>query len=106
VRECIGDKDRTKEIHDAISKGFTTYGMQTFDQSLMQHVKGGLVTYEEALKHVSNPDDFALRFRGIASTSDASWDNFEGDPGVDEKPEEDVLPNDAKSEEDSFIRRF
>ena len=39
VRECIGDKDRTKEIHDAISKGFTTYGMQTFDQSLMQLVK-------------------------------------------------------------------
>ena len=35
VRECIGDKDRTKEIHDAISKGYTTYGMQTFDQSLM-----------------------------------------------------------------------
>ena len=34
VRECIADKDRTKEIHDAIAKGFTTYGMQTFDQSL------------------------------------------------------------------------
>ena len=27
----------------------------------MQHVKEGLVTYEEALKNVSNPDDFALR---------------------------------------------
>jgi twitching motility protein PilT len=77
VRECIADKDRTKEIHDAIAKGFTTYGMQTFDQSLMQLVKGGLVTYEEALKHVSNPDDFALRFRGVASTSDGTWDDFE-----------------------------
>ena len=73
IRECIGDKDRTKEIPDAIAKGFTTYGMQTFDQSLMQLVKNELVTYEEALKHVSNPDDFALRFRGIASTSDGSW---------------------------------
>ena len=31
VRELIGDKDRTKELPDAISKGFTTYGMQTFD---------------------------------------------------------------------------
>jgi twitching motility protein PilT len=77
VRECIADKDRTKELHDAIAKGFTTYGMQTFDQSLMQLVKGKLVTYEEALKHVSNPDDFALRFRGIASTSDGTWDDFE-----------------------------
>ena len=77
VRECIGDKDRTKELHDCIAKGFTTYGMQTFDQSLMHLVKQGLVTYEEALKHVSNADDFALRFRGIASTSDGTWDDFD-----------------------------
>ncbi len=87
VRECIADKDRTKEIHDAISKGFTTYGMQTFDQSLMYHVKSGLITYEEALKHVSNPDDFALRFRGIASASDGSWDDFEDSDG-EAKPEQ------------------
>ena len=87
VRECIGDKDRTKELHDAIAKGFTTYGMQTFDQSLMQLVKQGLVTYEEALKHVSNPDDFALRFRGIASTSDGTWDDFEEATSEDEAQE-------------------
>ena len=36
VRECIEDKDRTKEIRDAISSGYIAYGMQTFDQSLMQ----------------------------------------------------------------------
>ena len=76
VRECIADKDRTKELHDAISKGFTTYGMQNFDQSLMSLVKNKLVTYDEALKHVSNADDFALRFRGIASTSDSDWNEF------------------------------
>jgi twitching motility protein PilT len=89
VRECISDKERTKEIHDAISKGFTTYGMQSFDQSLMHLVKSGLVTYEEALKHVSNPDDFALRFRGIASSSDGTWDDFEkdGDEEVAAKPD-------------------
>jgi twitching motility protein PilT len=81
VKECISDKDRTKEIHDAISKGFTSYGMQTFDQSLMGHVKSGVVTYDEALKHVSNRDDFALRFKGIASTSDGTWDDFEGEKG-------------------------
>jgi twitching motility protein PilT len=79
VKECISDKDRTKELHDSISKGYTSYGMQTFDQSLMAHVKNGLITYDEALKHVSNRDDFALRFKGIASTSDGTWDDFEGD---------------------------
>jgi twitching motility protein PilT len=91
VRECIGDKDKQKEISDAIAKGFTTYGMQTFDQSLMSHIKGGLVTYDEALLHVSNPDDFALRFKGIASTSDSSWDEFEKerDSGDDIEPDDD-----------------
>ncbi len=90
VRELITDKDRTKELHDAIAKGFTSYGMQTFDQSLMQLVKQNLVTYEEALKHVSNPDDFALRFRGIASPSDGTWDDFDGsedDEAVDAEAE-------------------
>jgi len=108
VRECIADKDRTKEIHDAIAKGFTTYGMQTFDQSLMQHVKSGLVTYDEALKHVSNPDDFALRFRGIASTSDGTWENFESNSDEEEKPEEEVPaeePTDGGMDPD-FIQRF
>ena len=105
VRECIADKDRTKELHDAIAKGYTTYGMQTFDQSLMQLVKQDLVTYDEALKHVSNPDDFALRFRGIASTSDGSWDDFEA---AAEAPKEEVK-NEAPSAEvvdDDFIQRF
>jgi twitching motility protein PilT len=90
VRELIADKDRTKELPDAIAKGYTSYGMQTFDQSLMSLVKQELVTYDEALKHVSNPDDFALRFRGIASTSDSDWDNFGGDEeggGEEQKPE-------------------
>jgi len=77
IRECIGDKERTKELHDAIAKGHVTYGMQTFDQSLMSLVKRELISYEEALKHATNPDDFALRYKGIASTSDGDWDEFE-----------------------------
>jgi twitching motility protein PilT len=78
VKELIEDKDRTKEIPDAISQGFDTYGMQTFDQSLMSLVKQGLVTYEEAHRQATNPDDFALRFSGISATSDSKWDNFDG----------------------------
>ncbi len=114
VRECIGDKDRTKELPDAIAKGFTTYGMQTFDQSLMSLVKDDLVTYDEALKHVSNPDDFALRFRGIASTSDGTWDDFEGEGAEDEEKSGGDLFDDEPGEEASgdggpeadFIERF
>ena len=78
---------RTQELPEIIAKGHTTYGMQTFDQSLMQLIKDGLVSYEEALKHVSNPDDFALRFRGISSTSDSNWSDFAPDgEGADVRP--------------------
>jgi twitching motility protein PilT len=86
IRECIGDKERQGEIVDAITKGFTTYGMQTFDQSLMALIKRGMVSYEEALLHVANPDDFALRFKGISGTSDSSWDDFEKQGGAEEAP--------------------
>src|SRR5215510_4061733 len=81
VRELIEDKDRTKEIPDAIAQGHQTYGMQTFDQSLMWLVKNGLVGYEEARRQATNPDDFALRFSGISGTSDSKWDDFEHKPG-------------------------
>src|SRR5437764_1359196 len=82
VREMIEDKDRTKEIPQAIAQGFTTYGMQTFDQSLMLLFRQNVITYEEALRQSTNPDDFALRVSGISATSDSTWDNF------DQKPEE------------------
>jgi twitching motility protein PilT len=77
VREMIEDKDRTKEIPTAIAQSYTTYGMQTFDQSLMQLFRQNLITYEEALRQSSNPDDFALRVSGISATSDSNWDSFE-----------------------------
>jgi len=77
VRECIIEKDKTNEINDAITKGLTTYGMQSFDQSLMFLLQEKLIAYEEALKHCTNPDDFALRVKGILATSDTTWDEFE-----------------------------
>jgi twitching motility protein PilT len=96
-------------LHDAIARGFTTYGMQTFDQSLMHLVRTGLVTYDEALKNVSNADDFALRFRGIASTSDGTWDEFERDG--EEKSEapataKTAAPEPPEKEDDLHIERF
>src|ERR671923_245472 len=77
VREMIEDKDRTKEIPQAISQSYTTYGMQTFDQSLMSLFRSNIITYEEALRQSSNPDDFALRVSGISATSDSTWDDFD-----------------------------
>lgn len=86
VREYIEDKDKTRKIREAILQGFTSYGMQTFDQSLMALYKDGLITLDEALRQASNPDDFALRVRGVSSTSDLSWDDFDSNKPKPEKP--------------------
>lgn len=77
IKECIENPEKTKEIRQAISEGFTAYGMQTFDQSLMELLTRKLVTYKEALRQSSNPDDFALKLSGISSTSDGTWASFE-----------------------------
>jgi twitching motility protein PilT len=73
VRESVVDPDKTRKLPDVIAAGVTQYGMQTFDQSLMTLYSRGLITYEEALRWCSNPDDFALRVRGIESTGDSTW---------------------------------
>jgi twitching motility protein PilT len=73
VRESIVDSDKTRKLPDVIAAGGSQYGMQTFDQSLMTLYNRGLITYEEALRWCSNPDDFALRVRGVESTGDSTW---------------------------------
>lgn len=70
VREMIEDPIRTFEIRQAIKEGLHPYGMVSFDQSLTELVRAKIVTYESALKNATNPDDFALFFRGVAETKD------------------------------------
>ena len=83
VRELIDDKEKTKLLRDTIQNGYETYGMQTFDQSLMKLLNNELITYEEALRQSSNPDDFKLKYSGISSTSDLTWDQFNKDETPD-----------------------
>jgi twitching motility protein PilT len=86
IKECIRVPERQRELRDVIARGFTTYGMQTFDQSLMQLWKDELITFEEALGQASNPEDFALKARGIDSTSDQRWDDFDRDEETGDEP--------------------
>ncbi len=74
VKDCILDPDKTKLIPDVLAQGKIHYGMQTFDQSLYDLFKSGLITYEEALRRASNPDDFILKVKGVRSTSDLTFE--------------------------------
>src|SRR3982075_2981600 len=76
IRDCIVDKEKTHQIPGAIAAGTSQYSMQTFDQSIFSLVEQGQVSYEEALRWVSNVDEFKLRSQGIATTSDLSRDQM------------------------------
>jgi hypothetical protein len=57
--------------------GTSQYGMQTFDQSLFQLYKNGLITLDEALRRATNPDEFKLKIQGVQFTSDAAREQME-----------------------------
>jgi twitching motility protein PilT len=64
VRDCILDSSRHAEIHEAIAEG-DNYGMQTFDQCLMEMLKQKAISREVAVRNSSRPSDFELRLRGV-----------------------------------------
>jgi len=77
VRDNIRDMEKTLNIPDLIKEGAVQYGMQSFDQSLMQHYSRGVISYESAVFYATSPAEFALRVQGVAGTSDTSWSGFE-----------------------------
>jgi twitching motility protein PilT len=66
--EAIADPERTSELHSIIAEG-GFYGMQTFDQHLVELYRDGVVTLEDAMLIASNPHDFriALRNQGLVA---------------------------------------
>src|SRR3984893_8206277 len=75
VRDQIRDISKTLNIPDLIKEGGVAYGMQSFDQSLMNWYHKGVISYDDALFAATNPAEFALRAQGISASSDTSWDS-------------------------------
>src|SRR5574341_210129 len=69
IRDLIRDRNRTGEIRDHIAEGKDQYGMQTFDQCLMDLVEQGEVTFEVARAAASNPSDFELQLKTLRRRS-------------------------------------
>jgi twitching motility protein PilT len=82
VRDNIRDMEKTLNIPELIKEGAVQYGMQSFDQSLMQLYSKGLISYESAVFYATSPAEFALRVQGVAGSSDTSWSGFEADSNV------------------------
>jgi len=79
VRDNIRDMGKSLNIPELIRDGTVQYGMQSFDQSLMNWYTKGVISYENALYYATSPGEFALRVQGVAGASDTSWDSFKQD---------------------------
>jgi twitching motility protein PilT len=58
VQDYLRDPSKAAGVKDLIEKGFSQYGMQSFDQHLAQMFRAGVITMETAVSASSNPSDF------------------------------------------------
>jgi len=72
IRDLIRDRNRVAEIKDYIEEGHDQYGMQSFDQHLMELVDSETVTFETAMAVASNPSDFELKLKTFRRKSQAA----------------------------------
>ena len=61
--EQIIEKGRTADILEAIESSVSHHRMQSMNQSLMALLVHGMITYEEALRRSTDPDDLSLKLR-------------------------------------------
>jgi twitching motility protein PilT len=71
ARDMIMNPDETGRLHEVIREG-DFYGMQTFDQSLFDHVVKGRVSLAAAMEAASSPHDFKLMLDAGASRREAA----------------------------------
>ena len=85
VADNIRDIDKALNIPDLIAEGTVSYGMQSFDQSLMHWYKQDAISYESALFYSSNPSEFALKVSGIDSASDQKFSDLSSSAGFSQQ---------------------
>jgi hypothetical protein len=59
VHDMILDPKLTGQLPEVVAEG-AYYGMQTFDQHLLQHLQAGRITFADAMRVATSPHDFKL----------------------------------------------
>jgi twitching motility protein PilT len=98
IRDLVKDRNRVAEIKDYIEEGRDQYGMQSFDQHLMDLVGNGAVTFETAKAAATNPADFELKLR--------TFGRGPASEGGDAEPPAAAAEETAESEEDDMPNGF
>ncbi len=61
IRGYILEAEKLADIVENIGKGKEQYGMQTFDQAILELYSKGLITVDEALQNATSPVDMRLK---------------------------------------------
>ena len=67
--ESLISESRDSEITDAIAEGKDIYGMQTFDQALLDLYKNGKISEQETLLNATNASDLKMKMTSHDSES-------------------------------------
>jgi twitching motility protein PilT len=67
IKDILTKSENFNGLYQAVASGGETYGMQTFDDSLIELYDGGIISKEEALTQASKRDDMLLRIRGVGN---------------------------------------
>ena len=95
VHDMIIDPKQTGQLPEVIAEG-AYYGMQTFDQALLEHLQAGRVTMEEALRAATSPHDFKLMVAAQARTAALAPDRAQArSPARPRTPRRSRRPTDA-----------
>jgi twitching motility protein PilT len=91
VAERIADEEKTSEIKEVVAEG-GYYGMMTFDQALLELIKQGRVSVDDAMQAVSSTHDFelALQQAGISIPAPAPT-SASSEPATPEPSAEDAF---------------
>jgi twitching motility protein PilT len=84
VHDMILDPKQTGMLSEVVAEG-GYYGMQTFDQHLLEHLQAGRITMEDAVRAASSPHDFKLMVAAQSRIGPRSHPN-KGEGNIDGKP--------------------
>jgi twitching motility protein PilT len=96
VRDMIMDPNETSKLSEVIAEG-AYYGMRTFDQSLFELYRDGVISLQQALETATHPHDFKLLVASEGQRS-TSVSQLYGEPGSEQNGSDDSSAEEAEVE--------
>ncbi len=72
VQRCIEEPQRTGQLPAVIAEGRDTYGMQTFNQSVIDWYHRGMITFDEARRNATSATDFEVEVEKLSLAAEVA----------------------------------